>query len=140
MSTNSIKSSSSTRPEKIFPKGSFGNPSNFQAFLMSLMNAKKLSGPEVWHNAFGFDGKAVWHNYYSGKGLPTKENVRLLAFGLHCSVEEAKQLLAICGYSFVPGDIVDDYLLDCLARKKFNVSKIVCGLDELENESRKLIA
>ena len=140
MSTKKIKSSSSTRSEKVFPIDAFGNPEKFQTYLMALMRDKDLTGPQVWHNAFGPDGKAVWHNYYSGHGIPTKENVRRLVFGLHCTVEEAKHLLAICGYSFVPDDVVDDYLLDCLAKKEFNVVKVSAGLYQLMNDEKKLIA
>ena len=140
MTKTTIQSLSSSRFENVFPKGSFGDPTKFQTYLMSLMNAKNLTGPEVWHNAFGPEGKVVWHNYYSGKVLPTKENVRRLVFGLHCSVEEAKHLLAICGYSFVPDDVTDEYLLDCLEGKEFNMVKVSAGLYQLVNDSRKLIA
>lgn len=140
MSNTTILSSSSSRSENVFPKGSFGNPTKLQTYLMALMRDKGLTSPEVWHNAFGPEGKAVWHNYYSGKVLPTKENVRRLVFGLHCTVKEAKHLLAICGYAFVPDDSTDEYLLDCLEKREFNIVKVSAGLYQLVNDSRKLIA
>lgn len=84
------------------------------------MREKNLLLSSEIYNRAGLS-KQTWSNIYSGKNCPTKEKARRLAIGLKCTVSEAKELLAYCGLSFVPGNLIDEYFLACIEHQRFNM-------------------
>lgn len=77
----------------------------------------------------------IWKNICKGNFLPTKNTVLTLALTAHLTVEDTKNLLAVCGYEFdyaIVKDVVVSYLLE---QKVFNPLMVEQALAEYKVEN-----
>ena len=72
----------------------------------------------------------IWKKICKGKFLPTKNVLYSLALTAHMSIDDLKNLLAVCGYELdftVEKDVVMSYLI---SEKVFNVEMVKAALAE----------
>lgn len=113
---------------------SFCNKNQISDYVHDLMRSKNLLSPDVY-NAAGLS-KQTFSYIYSGKVCPSNLHVRQLMFGLQCTLEEAENLLKVCGMSFSVGNRYDDCIKYCLRNGFSNFSDVYSFIaDELCKKS-----
>ena len=100
----------------IFYGISFWNKKKLLAYISTLMTKKGLSASDIDGRNAGYIEKGTWHQIQNGKNPPNPKTARKLVFALHCTIDEADELLSFCGMRFVDGNEVDECLKMCIQK------------------------
>lgn len=106
-------------------------PKTFASHLLELIKMQQLNEIDVYKDA-NIDRKLfskVRHSSYH----PSRKTAIALAFALHLSYEQTKQLVALAGYGFSPDSKADLIIHFCLENHIYDLMQVNELLDEYTN-------
>ena len=107
----------------------FGFPKYFRAVLNKYNADEKQVGEELAIMP------EIWKEICKGNFLPTKNLILSMSMAMHFSLDDTKNLLAVCGYELdysIVKDVVISYLL---THKVYNADMIDTALSEYKVEN-----
>ena len=131
-SENNMSRSTEMKGEKdIFCGISFWNKKELLAYISALMTRKGLSASDIDGKNTGYVEKGTWYQIQNGKNPPNPKTARRLVFALHCTIDEADELLSLCGMKFVDGNKIDECLKTCIQNEIYKWSEVQNNIHEV---------